>query len=119
MTGHVADLFAHPPKAVAPTSAKRFAREALDFLGSHAQMLAGSQWSDNIGLLGLETAPRDLGVAFRAETVINVQPVDSAVLHTIRVKVIKAWLARTAGAPNEIVQLRALRERLTARGLVL
>jgi hypothetical protein len=70
-------------------------------------------------VLGLETAQRDSGTTFRPETSVNVQPVDSEVAHTICVKAIKAWLARTAGAPNEIVQRRRLRDRLDAHGLVL
>jgi hypothetical protein len=70
-------------------------------------------------VLGLEAAQRDSGAAFRPETSINVQPVDSEVAHTISVKAIKAWLARSAGVPYEIVQRRRLRECLEAHGLVL
>jgi hypothetical protein len=48
-----------------------------------------------------------------------VLPVDTGVQHTISVRAIKDWLARTAGSPNQIVQRRELRARLDARGLVL
>jgi hypothetical protein len=70
-------------------------------------------------VLGLERAQRDSGATFRSETTIAVLPVDTGVQHTINVKAIKAWLARTAGSPNEIVQRRSLRARLDAHGLVL
>jgi hypothetical protein len=45
-------------------------------------------------------------------TPLTILVLDTGVSHRVRVKAVKAWLARTAGSPNEIAQRRRLRERL-------
>jgi hypothetical protein len=52
-------------------------------------------------------------------TPITVTVDETGVVHTLRVQSIKAWLARTAGAPHEMLARRQLRDRLAARGLTL
>lgn len=101
----------------------------------HCKVMAGPDVTDGLSqaieveaeslyeaaVAGLDALQRDSWTpAFVGDaTPITVTMPDTGVTHTLRVQSIKAWVARTAGTPKEMLARRHLRERLAARGLIL
>lgn len=93
--------------------------DPIDGLTHEIEVEATSLYEASI--IGLESLQREAWTPSRVtdSTPLTIIVLETGVWHRLRVKAVKAWLARTAGSPSDIVQRRQLRERLTQRGIVL